>query len=184
MDDSLTGKQQAALNGVMTDAIRKKDWALLELCIAKGADPQHHFELPAGYADLTGSGPSPVVFGTVFHYVCAFYFTAKLADFFLHRGVPVDAADSEGSTALSRAVRKQKDDVVAYLLAHGGDPLRRNTQNTSPLDEAYALPPESAVRARILAIIVAALPNRSVDGRTIHGRSVDGPLGELPEAEA
>jgi ankyrin repeat protein len=57
----------------------------------------------------------------------------------LTRGVPVDAADAEGNTALMAAVRARRVAAAALLLKAGADPDRPNNAGLSARDLARSL---------------------------------------------
>src|SRR5258708_4974822 len=65
----------------------------------------------------------------------------EIATLLLDAGAPVDAPDSHGNTALSRAVFESKGqgDLIRLLRARGADPRRPNSHGISPLSLARTI---------------------------------------------
>merc|ERR1711972_825195 len=69
-------------------------------------------------------------------HIAAWHGRHKICQLLLNSRSGVDATDSEGSTPMSLAIRKNHDATVKVLLRLTADPLRKNSQGFGPLQQA------------------------------------------------
>ena len=136
----------------LSDALNKKDMALAEQLIKKGADPNAvdangnsllSTACRWGYADqvqfLLSHGASvdkPRSPGgrTALIVACAYYAKTDVVKTLLDKGADVNAADNKGVTALMMASEFQKADIVKLLLAAGANVKLKDKTGKTALD--------------------------------------------------
>ena len=90
----------------------------------------------------------------------------------LASGIPVNAADYDGRTALHLGAAEGNEPVVRYLLSHGHPIHVRDRWNAGPLDEAHR-----ENRQSVVELLEAAQSNGTKTG---FGRSINHEGGSSP----
>lgn len=145
---SLTDMQQAALDALLADAVRQKKLDRVSVCIEKGA------RFDSVVRDVNQ-------YGQVSHWPLAIYaarhFNKDVYECLVRNGMPIDAQDDQGDTALMIAVTDKSVEKVKALVALGASPLHMNRARDVVLAAARSLTSGNE-REQIIDLLLAALP--------------------------
>lgn len=162
LDRGLPPYRGRALEMVFHTAARNQDLQTMAACLALG--------LPVDFIDSAGQTPLDVAAaGDAVHSIdlllregadparagAALIDTAlenrgrRAAELLLRAGAPIDAVGRKGWTALSRAVKEGRQDIIDWLLERGADPLASSSGGTSALTFAVNKN-DAALCARLL----------------------------------
>lgn len=167
---ALTAKQQAALDELLADAVRQRNLARVEACIDKGARTDCLAREWDGSRGLYVELPLAI---------CAVrYFNNEVYASLVRNGMPIDAKDADGDTALMFAVQEKSIDKIKTLIALGASPLHTNNRGIVVLGAAKDLAqPGDSVREAIIDALLAGLP--SVKER--FNKAAEAVIEELPK---
>lgn len=157
MATSLPGNQQSALDDLLKDAVRDKNLSRVEACISRGAalDCKVFSQNYAGRFNYT----RPL---SVYAYE---YYDAAIFETLAKAGLPLEAKDPEGRTALHRAVADANAAAVEKMLQLGANPLSEDNNRATILTTAR--PPSEISRndkcEKIVDLLIAAMPQQRDD---------------------
>jgi ankyrin repeat protein len=121
-------KQQYSLNALLYDAVIGNEPERVKLCLSRGA--QASAANMAAYFRARNDDPVPLAHLAFTHY------HQGILDALAQAGLQIDEKDSDGDTALGRAVDRQRLECVTHFLALGASPLAENNAGKTVLDLA------------------------------------------------
>lgn len=151
MASPLPTKQQEALDDLLKDAVRDKNLPRVLACLSRGASPGctvFHESFSGKY-----NYRRPL---SIYAYEC---YDAAVFEALAKAGLPLEAKDPEGRTALHRAVLDFNRAAVEQMLKLGASPLSEDRYDTTILTAARpsADSMRNDNREKIVDLLIAAL---------------------------